>query len=103
MSKTESVYFLIDPGTKFLKKRTSDKGLCLFYEVKFDSEINLRDLDNTRIISENIRISKNKLKDFTMDLMFELAGEAGLFMIRIILQVYALNYVILIFLIYLDA
>lgn len=77
--KTESVYFLIDPGTKFLKKRTSDKGLCLFYEVKFDSEINLRDLDNTRIISENIRISKNKLKDFTMDLMFELAGEAGLF------------------------
>lgn len=53
--------------------------MCLFYEVKFDSEINLRDLDNTRIISENIRISKNKLKDFTMDLMFELAGEAGLF------------------------
>lgn len=77
--KTESVYFLIDPGTKFLKKRTSDKGLCLFYEVKFDSEINLRDLDNTRIISENIRISKNKLKDFTMDLMFKLAGEACLF------------------------
>lgn len=34
--KTESVYFLIDPGTKFLKKRTSDKGLCLFYEVKFE-------------------------------------------------------------------
>lgn len=77
--KTESVYFLIDPGTKFLKKHTSDKGLCLFYEIKFDSEINLRDLDNTRIISENIRISKNKFKDFMMDLMFELAGEDGLF------------------------
>lgn len=77
--KTESVYFLIDPGTKFLKKCTSDKDLCLFYEIKFDSEINLRDLDNTKIISENIRISKNKLKDFMIDLTFELAGEAGLF------------------------
>lgn len=77
--RVESAYFLIDPGAEILKRPTSDKGLHLFYEIKFDSEVNLRELDNTRIISSNIRVSKARLQDFIIDLSFDLAGETGLF------------------------
>lgn len=80
--RVESAYFLIDPETKILKRPTSDKGLHSFYEIKFDSEVNLRELDNTRIISSNIRVSKARFQDFIMDLSFDLAGEAGLFFDR---------------------
>lgn len=80
--RVESAYFLIDPETEILKRPTSDKGLHSFYEIKFDSEVNLRELDNTRIISSNIRVSKARFQDFIMDLSFDLAGEAGLFFDR---------------------